>query len=49
MEVRSQPHALVASSLGKHPLIPIQEKGGWTPELVWMFYRKEKFLAPASA
>jgi hypothetical protein len=30
---------------GKVPLISIGWKVGWTPELVWMLFRKEKSLA----
>jgi len=29
----------------KEPLIPTEEEAGWSPVLVWTFWRKENSLA----
>jgi hypothetical protein len=46
-EVSGELHALAGLPLGKVPPVPIEYKGGWAPELLWMFWRRGKSLAPA--
>jgi hypothetical protein len=47
MEVSGQLHALATLPLGKEPLVFIGKEAGWTPELVWMLWRRGKSLSPA--
>jgi hypothetical protein len=47
MKVSGQLYALAVSTLGNGPLVPDQYEAGQAPELVWMFWRREKSLAPA--
>jgi len=46
MQVGSQLHSLDALLPRKEPLVP-PEQDRWTPELIWMPKRREKYLAPA--
>jgi hypothetical protein len=45
MEVNGQLHALASLSLGKKVSVPIGWEVGWTPQLVWMLRKREKFLS----
>jgi hypothetical protein len=36
-------HALVDLPPGKEPLAPIEFEAGWSPEVFWTTWRKEKF------
>jgi hypothetical protein len=47
MEVSAQLHALATLPPGKSAPAPIGQEAGWSPEPVWMMYRREKPLAPA--
>jgi len=44
MEVSGQRHTLAILPLGKElPLIPTGQEDGYTPELVWTQWQREKF------
>jgi hypothetical protein len=45
MEVGSQLHYLDALLPRKEPLVPIEQEDEWTPELICMPHRTEKYLA----
>jgi hypothetical protein len=45
MEMRHQIHIPAAFTRERMPVRIKQEKG-WTPELVWTFWRTEKYFAP---
>jgi len=45
MEVSGQLHVPDALPLGKEPLIPTGYKAQWTPELLWMWWQREKIHA----
>jgi hypothetical protein len=47
MVVSSQLHAPTALPLRQKPVAPIAQVVGWVPELVWMFWRRQKYLGPA--
>jgi hypothetical protein len=44
IEVSGQLHAAAALLPWKEPLIPIAYEAGWTPEPIWMFWRRENVL-----
>jgi len=43
VEVNGHSHVL-ATLLGKGPLVPIKHGASWTPEAVWTLWSREKFL-----
>jgi len=44
---RQSTHSLDALLPRKEPLLPPEQEDRWTPELIWMPKRREKYLAPA--
>jgi len=43
--VCGQSHAPAASPLRNEPLIPTEKEAGWSPQSVWTFWRRDKFVA----
>jgi hypothetical protein len=48
MDMSGQLYALAALPMGKTSLLLIRYKAGWAAELVWTFWRREKFHASTS-
>jgi hypothetical protein len=44
MEVTRQLHAMAILPLGKEHLVPVDQKAGLAPELVWKFWGTENLL-----
>jgi hypothetical protein len=42
MEVSGQLHTRTALAPRKEPLVPTKQEDGWTPEMVWMLWRREE-------
>lgn len=47
MEFSGYPHILAALFPGEEYSVTMEQEAGWAPDSVWIFWKREKSLAPA--